>query len=107
MVREYNICIVNLNSTAGMEINKSRPCVVLSPGKMNSVLGTVIIVPMTSAIRGYPSRIEIRFQNRGGGVCLDQMRAVNKSMLSKQPVGQLKQDEIESVKDALTEVFML
>jgi mRNA interferase MazF len=107
MVREYNIYIVNLDPTVGMEIKKSRPCVVLTPGKMNSVLGTVIVAPMTSTIRGYPSRVEIYFQSKSGEVCLDQMRAVDESRLSKKPIGRLKQEEIESIKDALTEVFML
>ncbi|MFN7406123.1 MAG: type II toxin-antitoxin system PemK/MazF family toxin [Cyclobacteriaceae bacterium] len=107
MVREYNIHIVNLDPTVGMEIKKSRPCVVVSPGKMNSVLGTVIIAPMTSTIRGYPSRVEIRFQSKRGEVCLDQMRAVDESRLSKQPIGRLKQDEIDGIKDAMAEVFEL
>ncbi|MFN5171274.1 MAG: type II toxin-antitoxin system PemK/MazF family toxin [Cyclobacteriaceae bacterium] len=107
MVKEFNVHIVNLDPTVGMEIKKSRPCVVLSPSKMNSVLGTVIIAPMTSTIRGYPSRVEIRFQNKSGEVCLDQMRSVDESRLSKQPVGRLKQEEIENIKDALVEMFEL
>lgn len=107
MVREYSVYLVNLDPTIGHEIKKRRPCVVLSPVKMNSVLGTVIIAPMTSAVRGYPSRVEVRFQNKSGEVCLDQMRAVDESRLSKQPLGRLKQNEINEIKDALAEVFEL
>ncbi|MFZ2906432.1 MAG: type II toxin-antitoxin system PemK/MazF family toxin [Cyclobacteriaceae bacterium] len=107
MVREHSIYIVNLDPTVGMEIKKNRPCVVLSPDKMNSVLGTVIVAPMTSTMRGYPSRVEIRFQNKSGEVCLDQMRAVDVGRLSKQPLGRLKQDEIENIKDVITDMFEL
>ena len=107
MVKEYSVYEVNLDPTVGFEIKKTRPCVVLSPGKMNSVLGTVIIAPMTTTRRGYPSRIEIHFQNKFGEVCLDQMRAVDESRLSKQPLGRLKQEEIESIKDAMADMFEL
>jgi mRNA interferase MazF len=107
MVRAYSVYLVNLDPTVGLEIKKSRPCVVLSPDEMNSVLGTVIIAPMTSTIRGYPSRVEVRFQNRTGEVCLDQMRAVDESRLSKQPLGRLKQSEIDEIKDAIADIFKL
>lgn len=107
MVREYNVHLVNLDPTVGMEIKKSRPCVVLSPAKMNSVLGTVIIAPMTSTLRGYPSRVELRFQNKLGEVCLDQLRAVDETRLSKQSLGRLKLDEINLIKDVITEMFEL
>lgn len=105
MVREYSVHLVNLDPTVGLEIKKSRPCVVLSPDKMNSVLGTVIVAPMTSTIRGYPSRVEVRFQNKAGEVCLDQMRAVDESRLSKQPLGRLTQNEIDEIKNAIAEVL--
>lgn len=107
MVREYSVYLVNLDPTVGLEIKKSRPSVVLSPDKMNSVLGTVTIAPMTSTIRGYPSRVAVHFQNKTGEVCLDQMRAVDESRLSKQPIGRLKQAEIDEIKDALVDVFQL
>jgi mRNA interferase MazF len=62
---------------------------------------------MTSTIRGYPSRVEIRFQNKTGEVCLDQMRAVDESRLSKQPLGRLKPNEIDEIKDVIAEIFEL
>lgn len=107
MVREYNVHLVSLDPTVGMEIKKSRPCVILSPSKMNSVLGTVIIAPMTTTLRGFPSRVELRFQNKLGEVCLDQLRAVEESRLSKQSLGRLKQDEIKLIKDVIAEMFEL
>lgn len=106
-VREYNVHLMNLDPTVGLEIKKNRPCVVLSPDKMNAVLGTVIVAPMTTTLRGYPSRIELRFQNKLAEVCLDQMRAVDESRLSKQPLGRLKQDEIENIKNVIADVFEL
>ena len=74
---------------------------------MNAVLGTVIIAPVTSTLRSYPSRVEVRFQNKTGEVCLDQMRAVDESRLSKQPLGRLKQREIDEIKGAIADVFEL
>jgi mRNA interferase MazF len=106
-VKAFDVYLVNLDPTVGLEIKKSRPCVVLSPEKMNNVLGTVIVAPMTTTLRGYPSRVEIRFQNKFCEVCIDQMRAVDESRLSKQSLGRLKQPDTESIKDVLAEVFDL
>ncbi len=106
-VKAFHVYLVNLDPTVGLEIKKSRPCVVLSPEKMNSVLGTVIIAPMTTTLRGYPSRVEIRFQNKFCEVCMDQMRAVDESRLSRESLGRLKQDDIEMIKDVISEVFEL
>jgi mRNA interferase MazF len=107
MVKEYSIFLVNLDPTIGHEIKKSRPCVVLSPQRMNAVLGTVIIAPLTSTLRGYPSRVEVNFQNKKGEVCLDQLRAVDESRLSRRPLGKLKSNEIEEIKEAIAEIFQL
>jgi len=107
MVRDYHVYLVNLDPTIGFEIKKSRPCVVLTPTKINAVLGTVIIAPMTTTLRGYPSRVELRFQNKFCEVCLDQIRAVDESRLSKSSLGFLKRDEIEIIKNALSEMFDL
>lgn len=106
-VKAFDVYLVNLNPTVGMEIKKSRPCVVLSPANMNRVLGTVIIAPMTTTLRAYPSRVEVRFQNKFCEVCLDQMRAVDESRLSKESLGRLKQDDMEAIKDVISEVFEL
>jgi mRNA interferase MazF len=81
--------------------------VVLSPGKVNAVLGTVIIAPMTTTLRGYPSRVELRFQNKFCEVCVDQLRAVDESRLSKSSLGRLKQDEIAAIKEVIGELFEL
>lgn len=107
MVREFDVYLVNLDPTIGSEIKKSRPCVVLTPSDMNSVLGTVIVAPMTTTLRGYPSRLEIRFQNKFCEICLDQIRAVDQGRLSKNSLGRLRQQEIDDAKDILAEIFKL
>lgn len=107
MVKAFDVYLVNLDPAVGMEIKKQRPCVVLSPAPMNSVLGTVIIAPLTTTLRGYPSRVELRFQSKFCEVCLDQMRAVDESRLIKPLLGRLKQDEIDQVKDVMLEMFEL
>lgn len=106
-VKAFDVYLVNLDPTVGLEIKKSRPCVILSPEKMNNVLGTVIVAPMTTTLRGYPSRVELRFQNKFCEVCLDQMRAVDESRLSKESLGRLKQGDIEAIKDVISELFEL
>ncbi len=107
MVREFNVHLVNLDSTIGSEMKKKRHCLVLSPTDMNSSLGTIIIAPMTTTLRGYPSRVELRFGNKFCEVCLDQIRAVDVSRLDKESLGRIKNDEINSIKTVLTEIFDL
>jgi mRNA interferase MazF len=63
IVREFNVYWVNLDPTIGSEMKKNRPCLVLSHTEMNSTLGTTIVAPMTTTLRGYPSRVELRFNN--------------------------------------------
>lgn len=106
-VKAFDVYLANLDPTVGHEIRKSRPCVVLSPEKMNNVLGTVIIAPMTTTLRGYPSRVELRFQTKLCEVCLDQIRAVDESRLSKASLGRLKEDDREVIKEVLGELFEL
>ncbi|HRG09614.1 MAG TPA: type II toxin-antitoxin system PemK/MazF family toxin [Cyclobacteriaceae bacterium] len=106
-IKAFDVYLANLDPTIGLEIKKSRPCVVISPEKMNLVLGTIIIAPMTTTLRGYPSRVELRFQNKFCEVCLDQMRAVDESRLSKQALGRLRMNEIESIKDTVSDIFEL
>ena len=107
MVREFNVHLVNLDPTIGSEMKKKRHCLVLSASDMNTSLGTVIIAPMTTTLRAYPSRVELRFDNKFCEVCLDQIRAVDESRLSKESLGMIKQDEISAIKTALVEIFDL
>ena len=64
VIQQYEIFLINLDTTIGHEIKKSRPCIVLSPNEMNQFIGTVIIAPMTTKSKSYPSRVELSFQGK-------------------------------------------
>src|SRR5690606_16354305 len=82
-VRRFDIYLVNLEPTVGAEINKSRPCVVVSPDDINNALDTAIIAPLTTTIRDYPSRVNCNVAGKTGQICLDQIRAVDQERLYK------------------------
>jgi mRNA interferase MazF len=105
MVTErFNVFLVRLDPTAGAETAKTRPGVVVSPDKLNRTVSTVIIAPMTTVRRGWPTRVNITFQDKTGEIALDQIRAVDKSRLVKQ-LGKLDSETAKSVLDALGELF--
>ena len=81
VIRRFEVYLVNLDPTLGSEIQKSRPCLVISPDEMNAHIATVIIAPMTTRGRDYPSRVPCQFQGKDGQVVLDQIRTVDKSRL--------------------------
>jgi len=83
MVKRFDVWLVDLNLTKGREINKTRPCVVISPNEM-SVLSTVLMAPMTTKGFDFPFRIKCRFKGKSGLIVLDQIRAIDKSRLVKQ-----------------------
>ena len=83
VVKRFEVYLVNLNPTVGSEIQKTRPCLILSPDEMNRALTTAIIAPMTTKGRPYPSRVPCRFQGKDGLVVLDQLRTVDKTRLIK------------------------
>ena len=103
-VRRFDIWLVNLDPTRGSEIRKTRPCVVVSPDEMNRHIRTVIIAPMTSARRGYPTRVNLTFQRKKGQVVLDQIRTVDKSRLVKR-LGRLPVSRARDVARVLVEMF--
>jgi mRNA interferase MazF len=80
-VRRFDVHIVNLDPTQGKEIKKTRPCLIISPDEMNRNIATVIIAPMTSVVRNYPTRVICEFQGKSGQIVLDQIRTVDKSRL--------------------------
>jgi mRNA interferase MazF len=79
--RRDEVWLVSLDPTHGAEIQKTRPCLVISPDEMNRHLQTVIVAPMTTAIRPYPTRVPLRFQGKSGQAALDQLRAVDRQRL--------------------------
>ena len=73
-LKQYDIVLINLNPTVGSEINKTRPCVIISPNEMNKFLRTIIVAPMTTSSKNYPTRIEIKHNDKIGWIVVDQIR---------------------------------
>src|SRR5215212_6179250 len=99
-----DVHLVRLDPTLGSEIQKTRPCVIVSPDELNTHLRTVIVAPMTTAGRAYPWRIRCRFQQRSGYVVLDQLRTVDRERLVKH-LGTLPTEAMSEVLGALQELF--
>jgi len=104
-ISQYQIILVNLDPTLGSEIKKTRPCVVISPNEMNKFLNTVVIAPMTTSSKNYPTRIEIRHDNKIGWIVLDQIRTIDKQRIMKD-LGQLTKSEINELKSVLKETYV-
>ena len=104
-IRQYQIILVNLDPTVGSEIKKTRPCVVISPDEMNNHLRTVVIAPMTTSSKKYPTRVEIKHDNKIGWIVLDQIRIIDKQRILKD-LGKLSRSEIKEVKAILKETFV-
>jgi mRNA interferase MazF len=96
--------LVQLDPAIGSEIQKTRPCVVVSPDELNAHLRTVIVAPMTTGGRAYPWRIKCRFQQRSGFVVLDQLRTVDRERLVKR-LGALSSTTLSKVLGGLQEMF--
>jgi len=83
VVNRFDVYLINLDPTIGSEIQKTRPCLIISPDEMNRHIRTVIIAPMTTAGREYPTRISCKFNNKKGQIVLDQIRTIDKTQLIK------------------------
>lgn len=104
-IKQYQIFLVNLDPAIGSEIRKTRPCVVISPDEMNNHLRTVVIAPMTTSSKNYPTRVEIKHDNRIGWIVLDQIRTIDKKRILRD-LGKLSKPEIKEVKAILKETFV-
>ena len=98
------VWLVTLDPTHGAEIKKTRPCLVVSPDEMNRHLQTVIVAPLTTAIRPYPTRVSLRFQGKSGQVAFDQLRPVDKQRLVKK-LGTISTVVAEHGSEVLLEIF--
>lgn len=103
-INRFEIHLVNLDPTVGSEIRKPRPCLVVSPDEMNHYIRTVIVAPMTTKGRAYPTRLACRFKGRRGQVVLDQLRTVDASRLVKR-LGRLDDTAAARVFSVLAEMF--
>ena len=104
-LKQYQVVLVNLDPTMGSEMKKTRPCVIISPNEMNKYLNTIVIAPMTSSSKNYPTRLEINHDNKKGWIVLDQIRTVDRQRIIK-ILGNLTEKEISKVKEILRETFV-
>ncbi len=104
-INQYQIILVNLDPTIGSEIKKTGPCVVISPDEMNKYLRTIVIAPMTTSSKNYPTRVEVKHENKLGWVVLDQVRTIDKQRIIN-PLGKLSKLEIKEVKSVLKETYV-
>lgn len=105
VINQYDILLIDLDPTKGSEIKKTRPCVVISPKELNINLKTIIVAPMTSTVKSYPSRVSIRLNGKVGSIALDQLRTVDKSRVYKS-VGKLNNRNIEECKSIIKEMLV-
>ena len=104
VIKHFEVYLVNLDPTLGSEIQKTRPCLIISPDEMNVHIATVIIAPMTTKGREYPTRIPCRFQDKDGEIVLDQIRTVDKERLVKK-LGKIDLVTEKKVLAAVMELF--
>lgn len=97
--------LVNLDPTIGSKMKKTRPCVVISPNEMNKYLQTIVVAPLTSSSKPYPTRVEIKQSKTKGWVVLDQIRTVDRTRIIK-ILGNLTTTEIEAVKTIIMETYV-
>ncbi len=105
MVKQYEIYLVNLDPAQGSEIRKTRPCIIISPNEMNKHLNTIVIAPLTSVIKNYPTRIVTHFQNKTGQIALDQIRTIDKSRLVNK-LGKVARSTIVEIKSVLKQTYV-
>jgi mRNA interferase MazF len=103
-LKQYQIVLVNLDPTIGSEIKKTRPCVIISPDEMNVCLNTIIVAPMTTKSRQYPTRIKVRHKNQVGWIIIDQIRTIDKKRIIR-VLDSLTLIEIKKVKETIKETL--
>lgn len=104
-VNQYEIVLVNLDPTIGCEMKKTRPCVILSPIEMNKHLQTIVVAPMTSSSKPYPTRVEVKHKSTKGWIAIDQIRTIDRIRIVKH-FETLTDKEIDQVKSVIKETFV-
>lgn len=105
VVHQYETVLVNLDPTIGSEIRKTRPCVVISPGELNRNLNTVVVAPMTSNLRNYPTRVQVYFDGKEGRVAVDQIRTIDRErVLTK--LGRMNKEEVKNLKEVIRQAYV-
>ena len=103
-IKRGDVVLVNLDPTIGREIQRTRPCVIVSPDELNGYLQTFIVAPMTTGEHSYPFRIGCRFQGKNGFVVADQIRTIDRNRVVR-TLGQLSAPTMASVLNVLQEMF--
>ncbi len=104
-LNQYGIVLVNLDPTIGGEIKKTRPCVIISPDEMNKFLRTIVVAPMTTTLKKYPTRVLVEHNNKTGMIALDQIRTIDKTRVLK-TFGHLSKTEIANCKAVIREAYV-
>ncbi len=104
-LNQYAIVLVNLDPTIGSEIKKTRPCVIISPNEMNKYLNTIVLAPLTTNLRKYPTRVSVEHNGKNGMIAIDQIRTVDKTRVLK-VYNSLTPSEIERCKAVIKETFV-
>jgi len=104
-LKQYQIVLVNLDPTIGSEMKKTRPCVIISPDEMNKYLQTIVVAPMTSNSKPYPTRVEVKHNKTKGWVVLDQIRTIDRKRVVK-TFDFLTDKEIYKLKTIIQETFV-
>ena len=105
VIKQYQIVLVNLDPTYGSEMKKTRSCVVISPDEMNKYLQTIVVAPMTSNSKPYPTRVEVKHGKTKGWVVLDQIRTIDRKRIVKL-FDSLTDKEIYKVKAIIQETYV-
>lgn len=103
--RRDEVWLIALDPSKGSEIRKTRPCLVVSPDEMNEPLQTVLVAPMTTTMRSYPTRVSIAFRSKTGQVALDQLRAVDRQRLVRR-LGAISTKSALQISQVLVEMFV-
>ena len=104
-IRQYDIVLVNLEPTIGKEIHKTRPCVVISPNEINKNLAIVVVAPMTTQSKAYPTRVEVNHDGKQGWIVVDQIRAIDRQRILK-VLDKLARKEIHRLKKVIQETYV-
>ncbi len=104
-LKQYQVVLVNLDPTVGSEIKKTRPCVIISPDEMNKFLRTIVIAPMTTSSKSYPTRVQVVQGNKKGWVVIDQIRTIDRERIVK-VFSKLTNTEIKKIKEIIKLTFV-
>lgn len=104
-LKQYEVVLVNLDPTQGSEMKKTRPCVVISPNEMNRYLRTIIIAPLTTQSRDYPTRVEVLVQGKNAWMVLDQIRTIDRNRAIKK-LGLISKEEVQMCKKVIQQMLV-